>query len=259
MDKNVSQSVEKIVEGLIELGFKLLIFFIIIFVGFYLTKIIINLIKKARGFNRLDKSVQSFISSFLNILLKVLVFIIGLTYLGIPMTSLITVFGTASLAVGLALQGGLTNMVGGLMLLIFKPFSVGDLIEASGNIGKVKEITIFYTILMSNDNRKIVIPNGALSNQSIINYSSQKKRRLDLDFNISDKNDVDTVKKVLKDVASNSNLVLPDEEIFVKVSSFNGSNIVYTIGVWTRCEDYWNLKFDLEETIKKSLIKNNIV
>ena len=180
----MEKAVEKIIEGLVDLGFRIIGLILILLIGFRLVKFIITVLNKGKGFKKKKKSVRTFINSFVSIVLKILVVITALAYIGIPMTSMLTVFGTATLAIGLALQGGLTNMVGGLMLLVFKPFKVGDYIETHTDSGTVDEITIFYTILKTPDNKKIVIPNGPLSNETIINYSAQDKRRLDLDFSV---------------------------------------------------------------------------
>ena len=190
--------------------------------------------------------------------MKALVVITALAYIGIPMTSMLTVFGTATLAFGLALQGGLTNMMGGLMLLIFKPFKVGEFIETHSDSGIVEEITIFYTILKTGDNKKIVIPNGPLSNETIINYSACEKRRLDLNFSVSYDSDIDKVKKILLDTLNEEELVLKDEEIFARLSSHGDSALVFTTRVWVKTVDYWAANFNLQENIKKALDRNKI-
>lgn len=254
----MEKAVEKIIEGLIELGFRLIGLILILVIGFKLVKFVVKIINKIKGFNKLERSVQTFISSFVAIVLKVLVFITALAYIGIPMTSMLTVFGTATLAVGLALQGGLTNMMGGIMLLIFKPFSVGDFIETHTDSGVVEEITIFYTILKTGDNKKVVIPNGPLSNETITNYSSQSKRRLDLDFSVSYTADIDKVRKILMDILKKEELVIKDEEIFARLSNHADSALIFTTRVWVKTEDYWTVKFNLLENVKKAFDKNNI-
>lgn len=254
----MDKAVEKIIEGLVELGSKLIGLFLILVIGFRISKMIIKLLNKSKGFNKLEKSVRTFISSFVGIVLKILVFITALGYIGIPMTSIITVFGSATLAIGLALQGGLTNMTGGLLLLVFKPFMVGDYIDSSDGSGTVEEITIFYTILKTPDNKRIVIPNGTLSNQSITNYSSYNKRRLDLDFSVSYDSDIDKVKRVLTDVLNKEELILKDETIFVRLTKQDDSALIFTTRVWVKNEDYWAVKFNLEEMVKKAFDENKI-
>ena len=249
---------DKLLNGSVDLGLKLIVFLLILIIGFRIVKILIKLINKGKGFNKLEKSVQTFIVSFINILLKCLVLITGLAYLGIPMTSLITLFGTASLAVGLALQGGLTNMVGGLMILIFKPFKVGDYVDTHVDSGTVSEISIFYTTLVTPDNKSIVLPNGNLANSAIVNYSHFEKRRLDIDFSVSYNSDVDKVKKVILEVINSEEKILKNEDIFVRLTSHADSALVFSTRVWVKNEDYWNVKFNMLENVKIAFDKNKI-
>ncbi len=254
----MEKAVEKLIEGLVELGFRIIGLVLIIFLVFKFVKFLIRILNKSKGFNKLEKSVTSFIISFLGIALKTLIVITALAYIGIPMTSVLTVFGTATLAIGLALQGGLTNMVGGIMILVFKPFKIGDYIEASGNNGTVDDITIFYTVLKTPDNKKIVLPNGSLANEPIINYSAEEKRRLDLSFSVSYSSDIDEVKKVIEDTIKKEALVLTDEEIFVHLAEHGDSALIFAVRVWVKTNNYWDLKFSLEENIKKEFDKNKI-
>lgn len=249
---------DKLTDLGIESGLKLIGFFLILIIGFKIVKIILKIIKKGRGFNKLEKSVQSFIISFVNISLKCLVFITALAHIGIPMTSLITLFGTASLAVGLAMQGGLTNLVGGIMILIFKPFKVGDWIESGDSSGSVDEITIFYTEISTLDGTKIVLPNGNLANSNIKNFSTNEKRRLCLNFSVSYESDIDKVKKVLKKVIDKEELILKDEEVFIRLTEHSDSALIFTVRVYVLNKDFWNLKFDLLENVKKEFDKENI-
>ena len=138
----MDHAAQKIIEGLVDLGFKLVGLVLILVIGFRISKIIIKLLNKGKGFNKLEKSVRTFVLSFVNIALKVLIFVTALSYIGVPMTSILTVVGTATLAIGLALQGGLTNMVGGILILVFKPFKIGDYIETGDSSGTVQEISI---------------------------------------------------------------------------------------------------------------------
>ena len=248
----------KITEGGIDLGFKLLVFILILIIGFRIVKVLLKIIKRGRGFNKLERSVQTFILSFISISLKCLVFIIGLSYLGVPMTSLVTLLGTASLAIGLAMQGGLTNMVGGLLILVFKPFKVGDWIESDGISGSVEEIGIFYTVLKTLDCTKVVLPNGNLTNANIKNFSSHHKRKLCVDFSVSYKSDIDKVKQVLNEVINSEDMILKDEEIFVRLTNHSDSALIFTVRVWTKNSDYWSVKFNLLENVKKEFDKNDI-
>lgn len=249
---------DKLTDVGIESGLKLIGFFLIIIIGFKIVKIILKIIKKGKGFNKLEKSVQSFIISFINISMKCLILITALSQIGIPMTSLITILGTASLAIGLAMQGGLTNLVGGIIILIFKPFKVGDWIENGNDSGSVKEITIFYTEITTLDGTKIVLPNGSLANSNIKNYSANEKRRLCLDFSVSYECDIDKVKKVLMKVVEKEELILKDEEIFIRLTEHSDSALIFTVRVFVLNKNFWNLKFNMLENVKREFDKNNI-
>lgn len=249
---------DRLIDGGVDFGLRLIGFLLILIIGFKIVNIIIKLLKKGRGFSRLEKSVQSFIISFLNITFKSVIFVTALANIGVPMTSLITVLGTAGLAIGLAMQGGLTNMVGGLIILIFKPFKIGDWIEAKGDSGVVEEITIFHTIISTLDRTRVVIPNGELANSNIKNFSSNKKRRLCLNFSVSYKSDIDKVKKVLQEVIDKEEYVLKDEEIFVRLTEHSDSALIFTVRVWALNENFWPLKFNLLENVKKAFDKNKI-
>ena len=250
--------VDKLVEGGVDLGLKLIVFALILIIGFKIVKVLIKLLKKGKGFNKLEKSVQTFLVSFISISLKCIVFVTALGYIGIPMTSLITLFGTASLAIGLAMQGGLTNMVGGLMILIFKPFKVGDWIESNSISGSVEEITIFYTILKTLDCTRVVMPNGDLANSNIKNFSANSKRKLCLDFSVSYNSDIDKVKDVIGKVIEQEELILKDEEVFIRLTEHSDSALKFTVRVWTLNKDFWTVKFNLLENVKKAFDKNKI-
>ena len=241
-----------------DLGLKLIGFVLIIIIGFKISSLVIKLINKGLGFNKLEKTVKTFISSFLNVVFKILVLLTGLSYLGVPMTSMITIFGSVSLAIGLALQGGLTNMVGGLLILIFKPYKVDDYIEVDSIGGFVDSINIFYTILRTITNEKIVMPNGNLANTNIKNYTSFPKRRLDLEFSVSYSSDIDKVKDVINNVIKDEELILKDEDIFVRLTKHDDSALIFTTRVWCKKEDYWPLRFNMLENVKKAFDKNNI-
>ena len=249
---------DKLTDIGIDSGFKILWFIIIRVVGFKLVKVITKVLSKDTKFKKFDKSVQSFIVSFTNISLKCIVLITALASVGIPMTSMITLFGTASLAIGLALQGGLTNMVGGLIILIFKPFKVGDYIESSEIVGRVTNITVFYTEIYTIDETKVVLPNGNLANSNIKNFSSSSKRKLCVNFSVSYNSDIDKVKKVLKEVIDKEEMILKDEEIFIRLTEHAESALIFTVRVWTENKNYWLVKFNLLENVKKAFDKNKI-
>ena len=174
--------VDKITNIGIDFGLKLLAGLVILIIGSKIINVLVKFLKKDHKHSKIDASAKSFLISFVNVALKVLLFITVLGILGVPMTSLITILGSAAVAVGLALQGGLSNLAGGLLLLIFKPFKVGDYIDVMGHEGTVKAISLFYTTMCTIDNRVIQIPNGGLSNSAITNYSAMKTRMIKLSF-----------------------------------------------------------------------------
>ncbi len=174
------------------------------------------------------------------------------------MTSVMAVIASCGLAVGLALQGALTNFAGGLMILIFKPFTVGDYIESSGAAGVVKDITIFYTIIITLDNIRISIPNGDLMNSNISNYSSEKIRRIDLDFKLTNDSDVDQDRNVLLEAAANTKGILLNPEPFARLSAVDDDTYIFTVRVWTEVENYWDVYFDTLENCSKALAAHGI-
>ena len=174
------------------------------------------------------------------------------------MSTVVAVVGSCGLALGLALQGGLSNIAGGIMIIIFKPFKVGDYIDATSYSGTVKEINIFHTVLRTIDNKLIVIPKGDLSNNPIVNYSSMKERMLDLEINISYDNNIDKVREILLDIANNHKLVIKEKDILVKVKNHGDNAIIIAYRMWVNNSDYWDLKFAILEEVKKKFDKNKI-
>lgn len=249
---------EQIINGLVSFSGKLFIAILIIVIGLKLVKFIMKKIKKGKAFNKLEKSSQTFISSILSIVLKGIVFLTAITELGIPMTSIVAVLGSAGLALGLALQGGLSNIAGGLMIMVFKPFKVGDFIDTHEDSGTVKEINIFHTVLKTYDNRLIVIPNGTLSNDVIVNYSAMEKRLLDLDIAVDYNSDIDKVKDILKSIADDCKYRVKEDDILVALKEHADSSLKFTLRIWVLKDDYTNAKFELLETIKKTFDKQKI-
>lgn len=250
--------INKISDFSIEAAGNIIFAFLVIVIGFKLVKVLLRFIQKGKGFNKLEKSVQTFVISFLSVAFRIVVLITAFSILGIPMTSMIALIGSFGLALGLALQGGLSNIAGSLMILIFKPFKVGDYIDTHTDSGFVKEISLFHTTLITIDNKKVVIPNGELSNSVVVNHTSSKKTVVDLKFSVNYNSDIDKVKKVLIDVASKNELVLKNEEIFARLISHSESSLIFELRVWTLKENYFPLTYDLLEDVKKAFDKNKI-
>ena len=231
---------------------------ILLIIGYRIINIIEKKLKKPHKHSKLDQTVKTFLISFTTISLKIILMVIFLSVIGVPMASLVTIVGSCAVAIGLALQGGLSNIAGGLMILIFKPFKVGDFIATSEYTGTVKAITIFYTVITTIDNKAIHMPNGNLSNSNIINYSANKERRVDIDLSVAYSSNIDKVKEVINKIVDNHELILQDKEKFIRLNKHAESALIFTLRVWVKTEDYWTVYFDLMETIKKEFDKNNI-
>ena len=255
---NVDQIIKNLAVGASDFAIKAIIALVVMIVGFRIISGLEKRLKKPHKFSKLDASVKGFIISFLTISLKILLMVIVLSIVGVPMASLVTIVGSCAVAIGLALQGGLSNIAGGLMILIFKPFKVGDYISANGLDGTVKNITMFYTTLTTIDNKVIQLPNGALSNTSIINFSANKTRRVDLDLSVAYNSDIEKVKKVVNSVIDKHKLVLHDQDKLVRLKKHDESALIFTARAWVLSENYWTVYFDLLEEIKKEFDKNNI-
>lgn len=235
---------------LMSYGPKLLLAILTLIIGLWL----INRVMK--GLNqtltsRVDATLGQFVSSILSVVLKVVLLISVASMVGIETTSFIAVLGAAGLAVGLALQGSLANFAGGVLILLFKPFKVGDLIQAQGHTGTVKDIQIFNTILKTGDNRIVIIPNGALSNSSMININQEATRRVDFTFGISYNDDIDRARAALHFLANNDARVLANPSPLVAVSELADSSVNFTMRVWVNTPDYWGVYFDMHELVKK--------
>lgn len=226
--------------------------------GFWIIRIISRLSKKGLQRSKIDESLVPFLSSGLSALLKVLLVISVAGMVGIEMTSFIAILGAAGLAIGMALSGTLQNFAGGVMLLIFKPFKVGDYIEAQGHAGIVNEIQIFNTILKSPDNKKIIIPNGGLSTGSMINYTAEETRRIDMKFGIGYQDDIDKAKGILQAIIDSNDLIMNDPEPFIGVIELGDSSVNIVVRVWAKTSDYWSVYFNLQETVKKTFDKEGV-
>lgn len=240
---------------------KMLIVAILIYiVGKKIIKAIVGLVEKGLNKSNLDDSVSHFLAKLCNVSLYLMLVIIVVGYLGLPTSSLVALLGSAGLAVGLALQGSLSNFAGGVLILIMKPFKLGDYIVTSGFEGVVTGIDVFYTKLTTGDNKVIVIPNGVITNASIQNNSDNKDRRVDITVPIAYDEDVEKVRGMLLNMANANDKVLKDEEHqpIVFLGEFGASSINLGFRTWAKTEDYWAVFWGLQETIKKEFDKNGI-
>ena len=226
-------------------GFKLVSAIAVWIVGGFIIKFLKGLFDKMLDRTQTDASLKPFLNSLISVILKVLLVITVLSTLGIEMTSFIAILGAAGLAVGMALSGTLQNFAGGVMILIFKPFKVGDVIEAQGYIGSVFQIQIFNTVLKTPDNKTVIIPNGGLSTSSLINYSTEEKRRVDFTFGIGYGDSIEQAEELLLNIFKQDDRVLSDPaEPFVKVAELADSSVNFTARVWVNASDYWGVYFD---------------
>ncbi len=239
-------------------GLKILLGLAILIVGVKLSKWLIRIIQKGRAFKKLEKGAQSFITSFIRIALYALVIATAAMCIGVPSTAFLTVFTSAGVAIGLALQGALSNFAGGLMILFFHPFKVGDYIESDGASGTITSITVIYTILTTPDNKIITVPNGKLTNANIINYTTGGNRRVDIMVSASYDADTEFVKKTLLEVADATEGVLKEPAPMARLKEMGASSIDYTYRVWCKNSDYWNVYFDSMELIKKTFDEKGI-
>ncbi|GAA4821908.1 mechanosensitive ion channel family protein [Algivirga pacifica] len=246
---DIEKLMQKLVDIGTEYGLKLIGAVIVLVIGLWAVKLITNIIKKRMENSQLDVSVRPFLISLINTLLKVLLGIAVLSTMGIEMTSFVAILGAAGLAVGMALSGTLQNFAGGVMILIFKPFRVGHFIEAQGYSGTVKEIQIFVTILNTADNKVIIIPNGPLSNGSLINYSREEKRRVDWTIGVSYDDDMEKVQAVIREVVQSDDRVLKDPEVFIGLNQFADSSVNFAVRAWVKKEDYWGVYFDTNKKL----------
>ena len=231
---------------------------LILIIGMWLVKKIVKITQKIMGSKGLDTTLQKFLGNLLSWILKVLVIITALSQLGVETTSFIAILGAAGLAVGLALQGALSNFAGGALIMIFKPFKVGDLIEGQGELGVVKEIQIFVTKLISPGNKLVIIPNGTLSNGNIVNYTEEGKLRVDLTIGVGYDEDIKKTKEVLTQIMLDNSLVLEDPAPSVNVSELADSSVNFAVRPWCTPENYWNVYFGITEAAKLALDKAGI-
>lgn len=226
---------------------------VILILGFWVIKLTLNRIKKIMVKREVDPGVRGFALSILGVALKVLLFIIVITKLGIETTSFAAIIAAAGLAIGLALQGSLSNFAGGVLIILLKPFKVGDFIDAQGESGTVEDITIFYTYLTTFNNQRVVIPNGQLSNNKVTNYSYEPLRKNALTVGISYDSDIKKAREVLLNIVNSDERTLEEPAPVVFVAGLGDNSVDLSLRFWAKKEDYWGLHFDTIEKLKVEL------
>ena len=255
---NLEQIIEQIKAISIQYGPKLIGAIIIWIIGIWVIKLLSNGIENILDKKEIDPSLKPFLKGLFSVLLKVLLFISILSTLGIEMTSFIAILGAVGLAIGMALSGTLQNFAGSVIILIFKPYKVGDVIEAQSYRGTVSEIHIFNTILKTPDNKTVIIPNGKLSNSPLINFSTEPLRRVDWVFGIAYGDDVDKAKEVITRLAGEDSRILNEPPLFIAVSELGNSSVNITVRAWVSAPDYWNVFFQLNEQAYKTFEKEGL-
>ena len=245
---------KKAIDLLTQAGSKILIAVVVFIVGRLIIKCLLKLLTRAKFLNRVEPTVKTFISSFIKIGLYVILVISIIGVLGVPMASIVAVLASCGVAISMALQGSLGNLAGGIMLLIFKPFRVGDFISAAGESGTVKELSLFYTVINTVDNKQVTIPNGTLMGANVTNCSVEDTRRVDLSFNIGAGNDISRVQEVILNTANQNPDILhePAEPFAAPVEGVPGG-MKYAVRVWTRNEKYWDVYNALMKDISSAL------
>ncbi len=255
---NYNNVFERLLEWSTSMVFKLFIGFLVISIGFKLIKKFVNHIVHFLEKKDVDITLIKFLDSLSTAGLKISIVMPVLAYWGVELSGIAALVASAGVAVGLALQGSLSNFAGGFIILLLRPFKVGDFIETTGYSGVVEEIGLFYTHLLTVDNKQILIPNGVLSNGSLTNYSAKATRRVDHIFGVGYENDIYKVKEVLAEVIAKNDLILTDPEPFIGVAAHNASSVDFSVRVWCNTEDYWTVYNYLLEEVKIKFDQENI-
>ncbi len=257
---NVSLDVflTKMIDLGISVGSKILLAIVVFLVGRWIVRRLNKLLAKILEKRHVEASLSTFVKSLVNITLTLLLIIVVIGVLGIETSSFIALFASAGVAIGMALSGTLQNFAGGVMILLFKPFKVGDTIEAQGQSGTVREIQIFNTILATPDNKIIIIPNGGLSTGLMKNYSREATRRVDWEFGIAYGDDYTKAKAVIARLLDADGRVLKDPAYFIALTSLGESSVNIVVRAWVNAGDYWGVYFDMNEKVYKTFAEENL-
>ncbi len=237
-------------EFIIPFGINIAMAIVIYFVGKIVVGILINLLGKVLSKSKYDNMLVEFLQTIAKAVLMLFVIIASLDQLGVDTTSLAAILAAAGLAIGLSLQGSLSNFASGVMLLVFRPFKAGDYVDAGGASGTVKSIGIFTTLMLTPDNKEIIVPNGSIYSDNITNYSAKDTRRVDLVFGIGYGDDLKKAKSILEEMCENDPRILKDPAPQVAVSELGDNSVNFVVRPWVKSGDFWGVKFDLTEAVK---------
>ncbi len=256
--ENMEKYTEKAIELIMEYGPKLILAIVVLIIGMWIIKNVTKRLGKTFEKRNVDPSLRPFLLSMISVLFKALLLISVMTMVGIEMTSFVAILAAAGLAIGMALSGTLQNFAGGVMILLFKPFKVGDFIEAQGHGGVVKEIQIFHTILETPDGRTIILPNAPVSNGALVNKTTRPERRVDITVGIGYGDDIDKARKVIQSVVDKDERILKDPATDILVAELGDSSVNFAIRMWVKSADYWGVYFGTREAVKKAFDKEGI-
>jgi len=236
----------------------LVVALLIFYVGRIVVGLVVRGLRKLMQKNEVEKTLETFVCNLVRIVLLVVVIVAAIGALGVETTSFIAIFGAAGLAVGLALQGSLSNFASGVLIVLFRPYHVGDFIEAAGISGSVEEVHILTTILKTGDNKQVIVPNSQIMNSIITNYSANDTRRVDMVVGVSYSDDLDKVRSTIKELVAADERILAQPECTIAVSALADSSVNFVVRPWVKTTDYWGVMFDLTEAIKKRFDKEGI-
>lgn len=256
----VKQTLDSLLNWLVSKSGSVLVAVLFIVIGLKIVGLLLKILKRSFERSKMEESVSGFLLSIIRVLGYILVFITAATIVGFEVTSFVTILGTASLAVGLALQGALSNLAGGVLILLLKPFQLGDYIieNNKNNEGTVISIDIFYTRLRTHDNKVVVIPNGILADNSLVNLTDEAKRKIDIKISVAYNSDMKKIKEIVYEILSADDRILDNEPKDVFIDSFDDSGMSLGIRAWVKTEDYWSVTWDLREKIKVAFDENEI-
>ena len=249
---------EKIQTVGVSFGIKLVAAIAIFYVGRIIAKIVTNGVRKLMVAQEVDKILESFVGNLVYSLLMIFVIIAAINQIGVQTTSLIAIMGAAGLAIGLALQGSLANFAAGVLIVMFRPYKVGDFVEAAGIAGSVMQVQILTTILKTGDNKQIIVPNGQIMGSIITNFSANDTRRVDLTIGIGYDDDIDKARDTMQELIDADDRILKDPASLIAVSELADSSVNFVVRVWVKSGDYWGVNFDMTEAIKKRFDKEGI-
>lgn len=256
--ENLTTTIEPYSIALTAYTFKIIAAIIIFIVGRFVAKVLTSIFKKFLAKSTTNETLEVFLGNAIYGLLLVIVVLATLNQLGVQTTSFIAILGAVGLAIGLAFQSTLSNISAGVMIIIFKPLQIGDLVEAGGVFGTVEDINLFNTILKTNDNKVIIVSNSNIVNNNITNYSKKETRRVDFVFGIGYDDDLKLAKQTLLDITNADSRVLKDPAAFVAVSELGDSSVNFVVRVWVKSEDYWGVHFDTIEKVKLTFDEKGI-